>query len=152
MRKWMFGLVCVLVIGCTVSERGITFNWGGKSGPVSPVNPVQPITTHEFRCLFIRDNATDSKVTSTQRAMLTGGNTRKFLEENCVKVGDDPGHRYVDKTTELSGIWKDMVAKYPPTGYPWVILTNGADGEGFLLPNDFEPEFTAKMNKYAGVK
>lgn len=151
MRRVLLGfLLSISIAGCTFTNQGVVIDWGKKSGPVAPV--VNPIATHEFRCLFIRDNTTDSKVTSTQRAMLTGGQTRKFLDENCIKVGDDPGHRYVDKTTELSGTWKDMVAKYPPTGYPWVILTNGTDGIGFLLPNDFEPEFTANMNKYAGVK
>lgn len=146
-------LALLILCGCTVSSSGISFNWVRPSPRVVTPDVVEPeIVGDEFRCLIIEDEPQRSKLPRVQLDMLTSKNTRDFLNANCVK--DDKGnpqYRIVDKRTALTGVWDDMKTKYPPDSFPWLILTNGANGTGEPLPRDWET-LQAVLHKYAGVR
>jgi len=154
-------LSLMLLVGCTIDANGIRIDvpqWGKVTPVVVPPRPDEPITTKEFRCLIIEDNSDKarSRLTSAQNAILFGtgpDSVKAFLTANCVESKDaegatDEGWMQVAKDEQLPGLWAALKAKHPPTGYPWMILSNGSQSEGFVI-TDYP---TSLLNKYAGVK
>lgn len=120
--------------------------------PSVVVNPADDrIVTHEFRCLVIEDVKARASLPPSQLSMLTGKNLRDFLKANCVKdASGNPQYRFVDKSAELTGIWKDLAERYPSTDYPVIILDNAGKGIEKKLPTDWA-ELKLDLEKYAGV-
>ena len=148
-------LLVVSIAGCTVNSKGVSFHW-----PVQPNNTkkiVQPnkVIGHEFRCLIIEDVDARSALPKSQLSMLTGKNLRDFLKANCVKDSKgNPEFRIVDKSTQLTGIWKEMrdspISNNSDFPYPILCLKNGDSGCVRTLPTDWA-ELQSELEKYAGV-
>jgi hypothetical protein len=151
-------LVVISIAGCTVNSSGISFRW-----PV-PVQPNQnkktvvdpkKVVGHEFRCLIIEDVDARSKLPKSQLSMLTGKNLRDFLKANCVKdSAGNPQFRIIDKSTQLTGVWKEMrdgpVPNNAEIPYPILILKNGDEGKIRSLPTDWA-ELQSELEYFAGV-
>lgn len=155
MRKSLAIWVSLLLLcGCTISERGITFHSWNQGTVVPPrpevdpkPTPIEPLPQGRMRALIIEDVSERHKLTKEQGDMLfetAEGSMRAFIEANSVK----DGFRLVDKDTELSGVWAEMKAKTGIASYPLIIFENNGKVAAQLL-NQYPTDL---LNKFAGVK
>ena len=148
----LVALTVALVAGCTVSNSGIAISLPKWATTKTVVNPKQKkIVSHEFRCLMIEDAENRTKLPKTQLWLLTAKEPRDFLRANCVKDSQgNPEFRIVDKSTELTGVWKQLKSDHPPESLPWLILANGDDVKAIPVPTD-PAESKSYLEQYAGV-
>jgi len=163
MRK-LLALSLLLLVGCTIDANGIRIDipqWGKVTPVVVPPRPDEPpIQSGKLRALIIDDNTDQAraKLTPDQRQVLfkdSNPSVKDFLTANCIESKDsegatDEGWRHVHKGQDLPGVWAEMLARYPPQSFPWLILVNGDSGIGVAIES--EKQLTPLLNKYAGVK
>ncbi len=150
--------LCLLVIGCTVSNNGIRFEFPKRTTKPKPVivKPSEKIADHGLRALFLEDVEARKGMTPTQRSMWMARDVRSFLKEHCIKDADgNPEFRFLDGTPsslkKLNGVWSELAGKYPADSLPWMILQNGSAVLSKPYPKGWD-ELKADLDKYAAVE
>ncbi len=103
-----------------------------KPDPPSPA----PIPVAGLRVLIVFESMDATKMELGHQAIVYGAATRKFINDACVKVGNQPEYRIYDKDTAMDGeskLWQDAM-KRPRQSLPWVIISNGVSGYEGPLP------------------
>ena len=119
-------------------------------GP-NPPGPVPPMPGQGFRVLIVLESRDLSTLPSSQVAALTAREVREYLNNKCVKEGNQPAWRMWDKDTDISredDHWKEAM-KRPRSTLPYVLISNGKDGYEGEMPKT-TAELLALLKKYGG--
>jgi hypothetical protein len=135
-------------------------DWTAIGLPVLPdwiniLNPTPaPIPDAGLRVFIFEETADRDKLQPGQREALLAdgpGSVRDYARTHCVKIGNQPEFRLIDKDQDLT---RDTVAvqlagKLPRTSLPWLIVSNGKSGQSIPLPAT-AAETLAILKKFGG--
>lgn len=112
--------------------------------PPPPPDP-PPIPVAGLRVLIVYESA-EKKTWSLPKSVAD------YLNAKCVKAGNQPEWRLLDKDTPMGGeskIWQDAMARKRDT-IPWVVISDGKTGYEGPWPVDHVEDQLALLRKYGG--
>jgi hypothetical protein len=142
--------------------------------PVDPPTPsTAPIPDAGFRVLMVYQDKDKTKMSASQRLVLSGAEVRDYLASHCVVGPDMQTKEYRIWDVDVKGIenesqlWQKAWARPHPTvalvpdpANPaakrevptiWLLISNGKEGwEGPVLPTTPLTEVMATLKKYGG--
>lgn len=151
----------IVIVGKEIIRRSLDVDNGSPTPippgptpvPPDPPTPVPPnpapIPVAGFRVLIFYESAELAKMPPKQALILTGKETRDYLNAKCVQEGNMRGYWIIDKDADLSGLakhWQEA-GKRKRDAVPWMILSNGKTGWEGPLPTTVE-EFLTLCKKY----
>ena len=118
-------------------------------GPVTP--PID--ATPGLRVLVIYESADLPKMPPKQTNILYSQSFRSYLDQVCVKVGNQTEWRIWDKDTNVSNesqVWRNLFNR-PRGAIPWIVINNGTTSYEGPLPLTVE-ETQNLVKKYEPVQ
>jgi hypothetical protein len=121
--------------------------------PEPPPTPA-PVPDAGLRVLIVHETDSFGDLPAGQREIIGSnapGSVRDYLNTHCVKVGDEPERRILDKDqpdglARESTIWQ-AVWKRPRESTPWIVVSNGKEGFEGPLPQT-PAECLSLLKKY----
>lgn len=111
--------------------------------PVPEPQPVVPIPGEVLRVLIVEETDERSKLPSSQVALMLSGDLYQWLTDH--KTEWHIWDKDVDVSRE-SQVWQDAM-KIPRQSLPWLIVSNGKNGESVPLPKSWD-EMAKLLEKY----
>jgi hypothetical protein len=147
----------VVIVGKTKAAEVLrkTVEVDNGQGPIPPPDPPNPpnppIPVAGLRVLMVEETSQRASLTKGQQLAMFGKVTRDYLDSHCVKDGQQPAYRILDKDVNMSSdtkAWQDAMAR-PRTALPWMYISNGANFWEGPMPANIE-DITALLKKYGG--